>query len=119
MIVTRYHNILVAFVIGVRDLLTSATDVTIVFKAMSPFTAVKTVTNDYACYFGPGLTSTIAMSAAQCSLECNRKTFCRGFNLIDNDSKCAMVIANDSQAMTYGVQQGCRFCIVSTIKTRN
>ena len=112
MIVTRYH-ILVAVIIGVRDLMTSALDVTITKNAMSPFTAVKTIGKDYACSFGPGLTSTIAMSAAQCSVECNRKTSCRGFNLIDNDSKCAMVIADDSQVMMYGVKTGCRFFIVS------
>ena len=99
------QQVLIAFVVGVIN---SAVDAVVNTKAMVPFTAVKTVLDDYLCASYPVPMKTIlSISVMQCSLECQRVSSCGGFNFRDNviPNKCEQF--SGSSNVVLNVKPGC------------
>jgi hypothetical protein len=99
--------IFISFLIASAGILplTSTVDVAITSRQLTPFTAVKSVDNDYVCAFFPGLQSTVMTTTPQiCGLECYRDSSCGGFNLRDNDTTCELFGIQP----LFTVTRGCR-----------
>jgi hypothetical protein len=91
-------------------LTTSSIAVAATSNGLTPFTAVKSVDDDYVCAIPPGLLNTFqASSPNQCTYECQRSSRCGGFNTRENGS-CDLYAKNQT---TFGLQHGCRYFTVS------
>jgi hypothetical protein len=107
------NNNLIFFSVFADILMTSAIDAVVNTIAMTSFIAVKTILGDFACAIYPvAMTTILSISTLQCSLECQRVSFCGGFNFRDNDNICEQISASN---ITFGVKQGCRYFIVSIL----
>jgi hypothetical protein len=103
------NQVIIAFVV---QLMTSVVYAVVKTTAMAPFTAVKTVLDDYVCAIYPvAMTTILSISALQCLFECQRVNSCGGINFRDNGNICEQISANN---VVFGVKQGCKYFIVST-----
>ena len=108
------NPVLIFIVVLAGILKISVLDAVVEPIAMTSFTAVMTVLDDYVCAIYPvAMTTIMSISIQQCSLECQRVNSCGGFNFRDNGNICEQIRANN---VVFGVKQGCKYFTVSTRK---